>query len=469
MTQDLIRMSALTLCRLIAARKLRPIDVLEAHLAQIARLNPKINAVVTLAEEAARKEAHAAQIKLDAGDAVEPLCGLPVLIKDVTLTAGLRTTFGSPLYKDFVPSEDAEVVTRLRRSGAIIFGKTNTPEFAAGANTVNAVFGATRNPWNLEMSPAGSSGGAAAAVATGMAPLAQGTDYACSIRVPASFCGIIGLRPTAGLIPNRPTPMPWHWGSVHGPLARSAEDAALMLDAMTGLDPLWPLSVAPPWTSALEVVEQTENAKGLKVVYVADMTGFGVDPEVDAICQRAALDLASHGAEVDLISFDASEGIAAYKTLRAADIVTHHWQRLDQLDTLGANLAGNIKDGLGLSTSDIAAAQAARNKILERFRGLFMQADIVITPAAPIPPYPLAQNFPTEINGRKLENYMDWLASEFLITLVGFPAAAVPAGVTASGLPIGLQIIGPRFSEPRLLGLCKLVQATHRIGFPPME
>ena len=211
------------------------------------RKNPKLNAIVTLAADQARVAARAAEDAVMRGAALGPLHGLPIGIKDVTVTAGIRTTFGSPLFKDNVPAEDAEVVRRLKAAGAIVLAKTNTPEFATGANTVNELFGATRNPWNPELSPAGSSGGSAVAVAAGMLPLAQGTDFGCSIRIPAAFCGIVGIRPTPGLTPNYPMPLAWDPGQVHGPLARTAEDAAMMLDAMMGFSRLSPISVAPPW------------------------------------------------------------------------------------------------------------------------------------------------------------------------------------------------------------------------------
>ena len=219
---ELTRKSAGELAALVRSRAVSPVEVLDAHLAVIERLNPRLNAIVTLVVEQARAGAVAAEQAIMRGDAVGPLHGLPVGIKDVTLTAGIRTTFGSPLFKDFVPDDDAEVVRRLKAAGAIVLGKTNTPEFAAGANTVNAVFGATRNPWNPQLSPAGSSGGSAVAVATGMLPLAQGTDFGGSVRVPASFCGIVGIRPTPGLTPNHPMPLAWDPGQVNGPLARTA-------------------------------------------------------------------------------------------------------------------------------------------------------------------------------------------------------------------------------------------------------
>jgi amidase len=254
------------------------------------------------------------------------------------------------------------VVARLRKAGAIILGKTNTPEFATGANTVNELFGATRNPWNLALSPAGSSGGSAAAVASGMAPLAQGTDFGCSIRIPAAFCGIVGLRTTPGLVPNRAMHLPWDAGQVHGPLARSAEDAALLLDAMTGLDPLWPISVPPTWDSALDEVNQTNDAGGLRIAYVSDLSGIGVEADVDAVCRSAAEGLQAFGARVEPVVFDASDGIDAYKTLRGEWMVGQQIDRLDLLDRFGPNLSGNVRQGLALTVRDTAAAEHSRNR-----------------------------------------------------------------------------------------------------------
>lgn len=460
---DLSRLSAVALRELVRTRKASPLEILDAHLAAIARFNPQLNAIVTLVEDQARAAAKAA----DGSDGVgRPLDGLPVVIKDVTLTRGIRTTFGSPLYKDFVPDEDAAVVERLRTAGAIILGKTNTPEFATGANTVNELFGATRNPWNPALSPAGSSGGSAVAVATGMVPLAQGTDFGCSIRIPAAFCGIVGMRTTGGLIPNRGMRLPWDGGQVHGPLARSAEDAALMLDGMVGLDPLWPISAAPPWQSALEIVQGVENAKGLKIAYAPDIAGFGVDKEIDDICRVAVQRLEHDGATVEIVDFSAADGFDAYKVLRGEWMVGQQLQRIEMLDKFGPNLAGNIRDGLKLTVRDTAAAENLREKVWQRFCDLFGKYDFLVTPAAPVPPYPVDKNYPDEVGGHKLDNYIDWIAPAFLVTLVGFPAGSVPGGKTASGLPVGLQIVGPRFSEPRILGLAKLVQRSNPIGWP---
>ncbi|MGE0036446.1 MAG: amidase [Xanthobacteraceae bacterium] len=465
--ESLTRKTARELAALVRNRAVSPVEVLDAHLAVIDRVNPRLNAIVTLATDEARAAARAAEAAVGRGEPVGPLHGLPIGIKDITLTAGIRTTFGSPLYKDNVPQEDAEVVRRLKAAGAIVLAKTNTPEFATGANTVNPVFGATRNPWNPELSPAGSSGGSAVAVATGMLPLAQGTDFGCSIRIPAAFCGIVGIRPTPGLTPNYPMPLAWDFGQVHGPLARTAEDAAMMLDAMVGLSRLSPMSMAPPWTSALAVVEQAEDCKGLRVAYASDIAGIGVDSEIDAICQQAAHRLGDLGAAVEQVSFDVSDGRDPYQTWRGAWMVGQQFARLEQLEQFGENLKGNVKAGLKVTALDLAKAEQTRLKVFQRFRELFDRFDVLITPAAPVRPYPVTMNFPSEINGRKFENYVDWIAPAFLVTLVSLPACSVPAGKTADGLPVGLQIIAPRFDEPRILSIAKLIQQTGPIGWPP--
>lgn len=463
----LTRKSARELAALIHRRAVSPVEVLDAHIDAIGRINPKLNAIVTLAEENARAAARTAEDAVQRGKSVGPLHGLPIGIKDVTLTAGIRTTFGSPLYKDNVPQEDADVVRRLKAAGAIVLAKTNTPEFATGANTVNPVFGATRNPWNPELSPAGSSGGSAVAVATGMLPLAQGTDFGCSIRIPAAFCGIVGIRPTPGLTPNYPMPLAWDFGQVHGPLARTAEDAALMLDSMIGLSRLSPMSVAPPWSSALAVVEQANDCQGLRVAYVSDIAGIGVDAEIDTICQRAAHQLSDLGATVEQVSFDVSDGRDPYQTWRGAWMVGQQFARLSQLEQFGENLKGNVKAGLKVTALDLAKAEQTRLQVFHRFRALFDRFDILLTPAAPVRPYPITMNFPSEINGRTFENYVDWIAPAFLVTLVSLPAGSVPAGMTGDGLPVGMQIVAPRFDEPRILSVAKLIQQVASIGWPP--
>ena len=464
---SLTRKSAGELVALVRSREITPLEILDAHLSVIERVNPKLNAIVTLVAEAARQAALAAGDAVMRGDEIGPLHGLPVGIKDITPTAGIRTTFGSPLFKDHVPTEDAEAVRRLKVAGAIVLAKTNTPEFAAGANTVNPVFGATRNPWNPALSPAGSSGGSAVAVATGMLPLAQGTDFGCSIRMPAAFCGIVGIRPTPGLTPNYPMPLAWDPGQVHGPLARTAEDAALMLDALVGYSRLSPISVAPPWQSALAEVMATGDARGLRIAYVTDIAGSGVDSEIDAICRKAAQALHAAGASVEEIEFDASEGKVPYQAWRGLWMVGQQYANLAQLESFGPNLKGNVQAGLKVTPFDFAAAEQARAGLFLRFRDLFERYDLLLMPASPVKQFPVEQNFPTEVNGKKLDNYTDWIAGSFLITLMSLPAGSVPAGMTRDGLPVGLQIVGARFEEPRILALAKIIQTMNPIGFPP--
>ena len=463
----LARKSARELARLIRTRAVSPVEVLDAHLAVIAKINPQLNAFVTLTAEEAHDAARRAEDAVGGGGPVGALHGLPVAIKDNTLTAGIRTTFASPLFKDFVPPEDAEVVRRLKAAGAIVLGKTNIPEFAVGANTTNELFGPTRNPWNPALTPAGSSGGSAVAVATGMVPIAQGTDFGCSIRMPAAFCGILGIRPTPGLTPSYPMGLAWDPGQVHAPLARDAEDAALMLDAIVGFSRLSPISVAPPWQSALAELERRQDARGLRIGYVSDIAGIGVEKEIDEICREAALTLSRFGAQVAETEFDASGGRNAYQTWRGFWMVGQTYQRLGELDQVGPNLRGNVEAGLKLTAVDFGAAEQKRQETYHRFRALFERFDILLTPAAPVRPFPVEQNFPEEINGRALDNYTDWFASSYLITLMSLPAASAPAGLSADGLPVGMQIIAPRFEEPMILSVARLLHQASGVGWPP--
>ena len=466
--KTLVRKSARELARLIRTRAVSPLDVLDAHLDVIAALNPKLNAVVTLAADQARENARRAETAVMKGETLGPLHGLPIAVKDVTPTAGIRTTFASPLFKDYVPAEDAEAIRRLKAAGAIVLAKTNTPEFACGANTNNALFGPTRNPWNPALSPAGSSGGSAVAAATGMVPIAQGTDFGCSIRIPAAFCGIVGIRPTPGLTPSDPLHLLWDPGQVHGPLARDAEDAALFLDAIVGFSRISPISVAPPWPSALAELERRDDIKGLRVAYVSDIAGIGVEAEIDTICRNAAAALEKLGAHVEQIEFDASGGRAAYQTWRGFWMVGQQYQRLRQIEQFGPNLKGNVEAGLKLNALDFAAAEHQREEMFRRFRALFERFDVLLTPAAPVKPYPVEMNFPDRINGKSFENYIDWIAPAYLITLVSLPAATAPAGLSQDGLPIGMQIVAPRFEEPLILRVARLIHRASHVGWPPI-
>jgi amidase len=449
----------------MAGGELSPVDVLDACLAQVERYNGSINAVVTL-DDTAREQAIALERRLAAGEDPGPLCGLPVGIKDITPVAGVRTTFGSPLYADHVPSEDALVVRRLRAAGAVILGKTNTPEFAAGGHTFNEVFGPTRNPWNPDLSSGGSTGGGAAALATGMIALAEGTDLGGSLRVPASFCGVVGLRPSLGLVPTVPNAWPEDDLSVTGPVGRTAADAALMLEAISGPSAEFPLAHALGRSGLTGVVERGP-ARGTRIAYAPDVAGLGTDSVLESVCRDAAGALAGAGIEVEEVDLDLSAGFDVFLTLRGRWMVKHHQTLLDRLDRLGPNLAGNIRAGLALAPAEIEAAEMAREALRRKVRDVLERYDHVLTPCVPVPPFPVELNFPETIGGRKLDTYIEWIAPTFVLTLTGLPVACVPAGLDPNGLPVGIQVVGRSMADDAVLALAGRIQELRPIGRPP--
>jgi amidase len=369
------------------------------------------------------------------------------------------------MYADYVPGEDALVVKRLRDAGAVILGKTNCPEFAAGGNTFNDVFGRTRNPWDLSKSAGGSTGGGAAALATGMIALAEGTDLGGSLRIPASFCGLVGLRPSVGLVPTHPTDWAWDTLQVTGPMARMAEDVALMLQAVAGpseYSPLTQPAVGRDFVAAVRAGAQ----RGLRIAYCADLAGIGIDPDIERVCRQAAFALTEIGAEVEALDLDLSAGRQAFLALRGLWFVAQMFPRLDRRDEFGANVAGNVRGGLGTTTTEIAAAEDLRSRLWHRFRELFARFDHVITPCMAVPPFPVEQNYPESIAGRPMATYIDWLAPTFILSLTGLPVASVPCGLDQSGLPVGLQIVGKPQGEEGVLTLAAAVQRMRPIGRP---
>ena len=465
--EDLAEQSATELARLVRSREVSPVEVVEACLARVETFNPAVNAVVTL-NPRALDEAGELELRLVRGKDVGLLAGLPVGIKDVTPVAGLRTTYGSTLYRDHVPTEDALVVRRLREAGAVILGKTNCPEFAAGGNTFNEVFGRTRNPWDPTRSAGGSTGGGAAGLVTGMITLAEGTDLGGSLRIPASFCGVVGLRPSVGLIPTHPADWAWDTLQVEGPMARTAQDVALMLQAVAGPSPLSPLSQP---TAGRNFVAAAGRAipPGLRVAYCPDIAGIGIDPVIERVCRRAAVGLGELGAEVDEIELDLSFGRQPFLALRGFWFVAHMFPRMDQLDRFGANVAGNIRAGLETTSRDLGAAEAARGRMWHLFRELFGKFDHLLTPCMAVPPFPVDENYPDTVAGKKMETYVDWIAPTFVLSLSGLPVASVPCGLDPDGLPVGLQIVGKPFGEEAVLALASQIQQRHPIGRPPLH
>ena len=403
-------------------------------------------------------------------EANEPgaLCGLTVGIKDVTPVAALRTTYGSPIYADHVPDQDAEVVRRLRNAGAIILGKTNCPEFAAGGNTFNEVFGRTRNPWNTSKSAGGSTGGGAAALAAGMIALAEGTDLGGSLRIPASFCGVVGLRPSVGLVPTHPTDWAWDTLQVTGPMARTAEDVALLLQAIAGSSDRSPLGQPAAGRDFVAATREGPR-RGIKIGYCADPARIGIDAGIERICRDGAFGLAQAGASVEEIDLDLSAARPAFLALRGLWFVTHMTPRLDQAHRFGANVANNVRAGLETSTRDLAAAEQERGRIWHTFRDLFSRFDHIVTPCMAVPPFPVEQNYPDSIAGKPMQTYVDWIAPTFVLSMTGLPVVSVPCGLDESGLPVGLQIVGRPFGEEAVLALAAAVQRQSPIGLPPHE
>ncbi|OGU07456.1 MAG: hypothetical protein A2W29_08865 [Gemmatimonadetes bacterium RBG_16_66_8] len=461
---DIADLPAAELRRRIAARDLSAVEVTQACLDRLDRYNAAINAVVTL-NPGALDDARALDRSLAQGEPTGPLCGLPVGIKDVTEVAGLRTTYGSPVYANFVPTEDALVVRRLREAGAVILGKTNTPEFAAGGNTFNEVFGRTRNPWDITRSAGGSTGGGAAALATGMIALAQGTDLGGSLRIPASFCGIVGLRPTVGLVPTHPSDYLWDTLQVTGPMARTAEDVALMLRAIAGPG-FW--SHPAPQADLVDTV-RLGVPRGLRIAYCADPVGIGVDPMIDGRCRQGVSQLQAAGAAVEIIELDLAFGRKAFLALRGLWFVVQMYSRLDRLEQFGPNVAGNIRAGLETRVIDLGAAEQARNRIWQLFRDLFQRYDHLLTPTMAVPPFPVEENYPPTVAGRAMDTYVDWIAPTFVLSLTGLPVASVPCGLDDDGLPIGLQIVGRPAAEGAVLALAHHIQDLCPIGGPTLE
>ena len=459
-------LTAREIARRVNARELSPVAVVEAHLAAIERRNPVLNAVATLDAEGALASARALERRLADGHACGILAGVPVGVKDVHLTRGLRTTFGAPLLKDFVPTEDSLIVARCREAGAIVIGKTNVSEFALGANTVNPVFGATGNPWNPALSASGSTGGGASGLVARMFALATGSDLGGSLRTPAAFCGVAGLRPSPGLVPHVPSTQPWNTLAVDGPMARDCADVALMLQAIAGPHPGDP-NVVPVDGRDFVAAATRSLPAGLRIGYVPDVAGIGVDPEVERVCRAAALRLRELGCIVEETELDLGFARKAFTQLRAQMVLAGHLDKLDKLDRIGPNIAANIRLGLAQSPRDVAEGERGRAEVLRRCNAFFTRFDRLLTPCAPVAPFPVGQMFPETIAGKKMESYIDWVAPTFVITLSGLPALSVPAGLDSARLPVGLQVVGPRWGEEAVLALGAAIEAQNPLPRAP--
>lgn len=451
--EDLCYTPAIELREMIQDRSISPVEVITAFLDRIEKVNPVINAYCTPVPEMALQSAREAEAAIMKGEAAGPLAGIPVSIKDVTPVAGVRTTFGSRLYENFVPAEDDLVVERLKQAGAVIMGKTNTPEFAAGASTFNQVFGITRNPWHRDFTVGGSSGGAAAAVAAGLGPLAQGNDLGGSLRTPASFCGVVGLRPSPGRVPWYPSQLHWDDLAVQGPIARTVGDIALMMETICGPDRRSPVSVQ---INNPEFVPATVNPdiRGLKIAWSDNLNLIPVAGEVLEKTRRAIDVFRGLGCQVveDSPDFTGVEDTAL--VLRGVRFVALYQDQMNDPEFkrwVNPLVTGNIEQGLGYSVRDIARAERQRSEIWERIGEFFRRYDLLLTPTMPIPPFPAEMQYPTEIDGKPMRHYIDWVWLTYAISVTGSPAISVPSGWTGQGLPVGLQIVGRYLDEETVL------------------
>ncbi len=455
---------AVDLARMIRDREVSAMEVMAAFLSQIERANPKVNAICTfIGDEAALQAAKAADEKLAQGDATGPLHGLPHAVKDLALTAGLRTTFGSRIYQDFIPAEDTLFVERLKGDGAIIIGKTNTPEFGAGSQTFNEVFGATLNPYDLTKTCGGSSGGAAVSLACGMVPLADGSDLGGSLRNPASFCNVVGFRPSPGRVPSHPVMLAWNTLPVEGPMARTVRDVAFLLSVMAGPDARAPISINESGATFAQSLER--DFKGARIAWSRNLGRYPVQPVVKEVCDRAIPIFSELGCEMDEAQPDFSDADEVFQILRAwlfaqtkgDDFKLHRSLMKD-------TVIWNIEQGLKLSGQDVSRAEMKRTQIYHQVREFMERYEFLVLPVSQVAPFPVDVEWVREINGVEMKTYIDWMATCYAITLTGLPAISVPCGFTEDGLPIGLQIVGRHQRDFDVLQLAFAFEQATRYG-----
>jgi amidase len=463
-SDELCLRPATELATMVRAREISARELIDAHLERIDRLNPALNAVVTLDPEGARAAADAADAVLASGVEVGPLHGLPVAHKDTHATGGMRTTWGSPLHADTVPAHDELVVARLKAAGAIRIGKTNVPEFAAGSHTFNPLFGVTHNPYRHGLSAGGSSGGAAAALAAGLVPLAEGSDMGGSLRNPAAFCNVVGLRPTPGRVPTWPAAMGWSQLSVQGPMGRTVADVALQLCALAGPDPRVPISLEEP--GSVFAPPLLRSLTGLRVAWAPDLGGrVTVDPAITAVLASSLGVFADLGADVAEDCPDLSGADEVFGTLRAwlfqaafGEISRH------SPDKVKESIRWNAELGARLTGPDLARAEQLHTRLHERVVSFFDRYDVLLAPTTQVLPFPVELEYPTEIAGVHQENYLEWMRSCTVISATGCPALSVPGGFTADGLPVGLQIIGRPRADRTVLEVGHAFEQATRFG-----
>jgi Asp-tRNA(Asn)/Glu-tRNA(Gln) amidotransferase A subunit family amidase len=458
-------LSAVEARRLIGTRRLSPVELLDSCLARIEAVNPAVNAMVAMDTERARATAKAAEAAVMQGRPLGPLHGLPVGIKDLEETEGLRTTWGSPLFADHVPTKDEAMVANLRAAGAIVIGKTNTPEFGAGANTRNTVYGATGNPFDTTKSAAGSSGGSAVALACGMAPICSGSDTGGSLRNPAAFNGIVGYRPSPGLVPSERRGLGWSNLPVLGPMARTAEDAALLLSAMADDAALDPLA----YTLHGRAVRKGDrdlfppmrvDLSRLRVAATADFGFAPTEKHIREVFAERVAKLESLFGRVTEATPDCRGTDESFEVLRAASFLQSHLEKARKTPQMvGPNVLANVEEGLRYSLADYARAAGEQTRIYRGWQRFFEQHDLIVSPAITLSPRSWRELYPAEIDGQPTRTYYHWLALAYAVTLVGHPAISIPLGRDRAGMPFGLQIVGPRGGDALVMAAAAAIEA----------
>jgi amidase len=456
-TVDLVTLPARELRRLIGTRALSPLELMEACIARIEALNPAVNAIAAADFERARAAARDAERSQMSGAPLPPLHGLPLGVKDLQDTEGLLTTRGNIGLRAHVPAADNALVARLKRAGAIVVAKTNVPDMGAGANTRNPVWGATGNPFDPALNAGGSSGGAAVALATDMVPIATGSDTGGSLRIPAALCGVVGLRPSPGLVANDARPLGWSPISVLGPMARDVADTALLLAAMTGFDARDPLSYAAG-TDGLQPLVDVDPRR-LKVAFSEDFGVCAVDPMIRSVFRRRVAALAPLFACCEPLAERFGEADRAFDIARAeAFVAAYADTQRSAPDTLGPNVRANLEMATSITLADRAWAHLEATRIARRFQRLFERYDLILAPVTPLSPFPWTQLYAERIDGQTQRNYYQWLALTYVVTLAGNPALALPCGRDERGMPFGLQLIGPLRGEARLLSMAQAIE-----------
>lgn len=458
---------AVELAALVRRKELSPVEITEAILARIEALNPRLNAFCLVADEQARRDAREAEIALMKGEPTGPLHGVPISIKDMIFTRGLRTTGGSRLFADHVPAEDAVAVARLRAAGAIVLGKTTTSELGHKAVTESPLFGVTRNPWNPALTPGGSSGGGAAAVAAGLGPVAVGTDGGGSLRIPAAFCGVYGFKPSLGRVPQYPGFPGWDGLGCTGPMTRTVRDAALVLDVVAGGDDRDPTSLSREPGSYLEACEMP--VRGLHVAWAPDLGYAVVDPEVRALCEQAAAEFETLGCHVEVVSPSWENPEEVFATIVAVQFYAHWADHLPAREAdLDPTLVKFVRRGGAVSARDYVRAWERARAFWLEVHAFLERFDLLLTPAVAVPPFAADRPPPREVAGQRV-TVLGWMPFTYPFNLTGQPAASVPAGFTEDGRPVGLQIVGRRHADRTVLAASAAYEAARPWGdrWPP--